>query len=843
MSKADELDHISNLIVAWIAKIRLNNAFSYTDINKIAEGFSAKLLNLIYGYQLKDLNKEKRDFPALDLGEYSETPIGFQITSISKPEKINKTLRKAISKDLHHRFHGGIKFLILNDREIVFGAKTNPALILGTFNKDTDILYPKDLIAAIETIYDDDKFDQFKKIKELIYREINPLASLIPSEISSELKVLREAVLKITSSPPNIPKYLTNTVNPSARLVIGREKALTKLDEILTGFDSCLLVNAYGGMGKSTLINKYVHSRAESFNRILYIELKIDFEVQRLTEQRALDLLYEAFVFEPVLQRNLGLDLDGLKLGDAFMMIINKLANIDSFNNLLVIDNVPFAIQRIKKYLPPSGRWKVLAASRKKMADWKPFNLPPLTLTHAKNLFKLHYGPTADHAALREIIAYLQHHTFAIILFASSARQNGWALPVLLQKLGQLNQHDEALPPVETSYSYEPLNAIQHLVNLFLVDELAMMQQDMSIKAGISQILLYFSVLPSVALDYTLLFKWSRMHTEISEREFIYMLNRLADSGWLTRITDESRTSFICHSVVQLAIQAQLKPDSNNCQGLIKSLIEATDVKEFEGEHGYFKKELLTYAESVFNAIYRGTENLVPEDKYLANLGDNIGWIAIDMGDPAKSLYYRSKDVAIKEKVLDPDDEHLGSSYSNLGLVYRHLEEYDKSIDLYDKCILMFTSTGRYIHKELANAYGNKSYVYLRLKKFDLMLEFILNSHQIRLKLFDEDSLPLAQSFHNVGECYRMVKNYPEALTNLLKAKDMREAKLKLAEPMHPDLATSYNNLALLHRDMGDLETAKTYIADALIIREYLYDDKHPYLIACRASYKEIWGL
>ena len=51
-----------------ITEIRLENAISYLDINKVSEGFAIRLLNLLYGYELEALNKIAEKYLGLDLG-------------------------------------------------------------------------------------------------------------------------------------------------------------------------------------------------------------------------------------------------------------------------------------------------------------------------------------------------------------------------------------------------------------------------------------------------------------------------------------------------------------------------------------------------------------------------------------------------------------------------------------------------------------------------------------------------------------------------------------------------------------------------------------------------------
>ena len=77
--------------------IQYDNAAGLFDINKHCENFYCGLLNLIYGYQLKNANIEKKNFDSVDLID-DISGVYFQVTSNRKSEKIKDTIDKFIKK-------------------------------------------------------------------------------------------------------------------------------------------------------------------------------------------------------------------------------------------------------------------------------------------------------------------------------------------------------------------------------------------------------------------------------------------------------------------------------------------------------------------------------------------------------------------------------------------------------------------------------------------------------------------------------------------------------------------------------------------------------------------------
>lgn len=195
MAKESDLKRVLDLLSVWIVRIRANNAILLFDINKIAESFCLKLLNLLYGLHLKDLNLEKANFPGLDLGDQVASKIACQITSRTDTDKVISTLRTVIKKEYHKTFTGGIKFLILSDGGKIVFPRIDPKSILSTFKPDDDILYIDDIIKEIKKAFDSDEI-LFLKIKELVESDISIDEKLVENEPSPELLNLVKSIQK-----------------------------------------------------------------------------------------------------------------------------------------------------------------------------------------------------------------------------------------------------------------------------------------------------------------------------------------------------------------------------------------------------------------------------------------------------------------------------------------------------------------------------------------------------------------------------------------------------------------------------------------------------------------------
>ncbi|MBD3905410.1 SMEK domain-containing protein [Chryseobacterium sp. Ch-15] len=237
-------------ISKWVTEIVLSNASGYFDINRISEGIALKLLNLVFDYELIDLNLERINYPGIDLGDYEVSKLAFQVTSQSTNAKILSSLRSFRKENYKEQFPNGVKFFIINN------TKKSKKYIKGfedfsdIFNPKTDIVYPQDLVEIIKNIYhrDEVRFAEIRKflIKEFGENEESEREELISFENSGEKISFYN---KIFSS-----KHEINNANFVSFVckINGEESSTEDLEKLLDGSNGLFLVGP-SGCGKSIL--------------------------------------------------------------------------------------------------------------------------------------------------------------------------------------------------------------------------------------------------------------------------------------------------------------------------------------------------------------------------------------------------------------------------------------------------------------------------------------------------------------------------------------------------------------------------------------------------------------
>jgi hypothetical protein len=214
-----ELENILVLLRSWLTEIQFNTKLDFYDINKISEGLSEKLLNAIFGYELTDLNKRKKNFPGIDLGDETKNKIAFQITSRIDFQKFKENIETFVKKDISDKcladtFTNGIKFLVITNKEIKTGktGKTDLTAIYPKFDFNRDIMKVEDLLPHISELYCNERA-RFNLVKEILEDQFSSTKSKF------ELKFYYGDKAKFTStiSDLNIPDITESNLYNSKR--------------------------------------------------------------------------------------------------------------------------------------------------------------------------------------------------------------------------------------------------------------------------------------------------------------------------------------------------------------------------------------------------------------------------------------------------------------------------------------------------------------------------------------------------------------------------------------------------------------------------------------------------
>ena len=135
------------------------------DINIVAEQFVAGLLNIKNEWDLKNLNSNYANFPAVDLGD-STNRVAVQVTSTKTSDKISHTLDFANKHNLGSQFDSIIVFIITKKQKKYKAIKVPQGM---TFNWKTNIWDWDDIIMDLGNL----SIQRLKTLSDFIDAEVD----------------------------------------------------------------------------------------------------------------------------------------------------------------------------------------------------------------------------------------------------------------------------------------------------------------------------------------------------------------------------------------------------------------------------------------------------------------------------------------------------------------------------------------------------------------------------------------------------------------------------------------------------------------------------------------------
>jgi signal transduction histidine kinase len=239
-------------------------------------------------------------------------------------------------------------------------------------------------------------------------------------------------------------------------------------------------------------------------------------------------------------------------------------------------------------------------------------------------------------------------------------------------------------------------------------------------------------------------------------------------------------------------------------------------------------------------------EALISSDTTLSIIYGELFWNFTLQSELDSALKYANLEKSTAEKIKW--EKGIAQGHNDIGIIYYYLTKYDKALmhynlslesrrkmndlygigALYNKIGLIHQEKGKYsefvytqlealrIFKTLkdtmnyAKTLNNLADAYFQLRDYETAKKTYREAIKLRLLINDKEGL--AASYLNLGNCY---SNSEEALVILNKALD-------LLLDLNLTLETGYahHNIAINHKQLGNLEKALIHINEAIKIKE-----------------------
>ena len=198
MNKEVYLKNIAENLALLSREVSILNAVNLYDINIIAEDFFPGLLNLIYGYELKNANHLEKNAPAIDL-IYQKNRIAVQVTSDNSSTKIKHTIEEFNKSQAYHLYDRLVVLILTQKKKYSSNFDTQG---LFSFEKARDIWDVEKLIkdireletAQIKNVSDylsEELYNKYYSVRETQAGEVDTIIDLI-EYISQHRKVNKD---------------------------------------------------------------------------------------------------------------------------------------------------------------------------------------------------------------------------------------------------------------------------------------------------------------------------------------------------------------------------------------------------------------------------------------------------------------------------------------------------------------------------------------------------------------------------------------------------------------------------------------------------------------------------
>lgn len=183
---------------------------------------------------------------------------------------------------------------------------------------------------------------------------------------------------------------------------------------------------------------------------------------------------------------------------------------------------------------------------------------------------------------------------------------------------------------------------------------------------------------------------------------------------------------------------------------------------------------------------------------------------------------------ALKLEEKEKNISGIARAKGLLAIVYKKTRNYDKAKRLYQECLVLQKQN----KKKIASIYNNIALLYKDKNESEKALLYYYKSIDLRDSI--QDKKGLITSYKNIGSFYIAQKKYQKALTELEKG---RELAVELQDSIQ--LSSILLNMGTSYNYMGELDSARSYFNQSLIIKEKLNDHNRGVIYNNIGSIKE----
>ena len=209
LNKEIYLKEVAKSLALLSNEVTILNAINLYDINIVAEDFFPGLLNLIYGYQLKNANDLEKNAPAIDL--YDEVnKIAIQVTSDSSSKKIYHTIEEFNKNKSYINYDRLVVLILTQKKKYTTAFDTDGNFV---FDKAKDIWDVEDLMKDVRKL----DTEQIKEISNYLSKELCDKYYAVKATQASEIDTIID-LIEYISKHRKVKKSRETKIDPEYKI-------------------------------------------------------------------------------------------------------------------------------------------------------------------------------------------------------------------------------------------------------------------------------------------------------------------------------------------------------------------------------------------------------------------------------------------------------------------------------------------------------------------------------------------------------------------------------------------------------------------------------------------------
>lgn len=230
----------------------------------------------------------------------------------------------------------------------------------------------------------------------------------------------------------------------------------------------------------------------------------------------------------------------------------------------------------------------------------------------------------------------------------------------------------------------------------------------------------------------------------------------------------------------------------------------------------------------------------------LATVLHNLGNLYVNLSQFEDAEQHYQQALRITVASVGEDHPQVASTREALGWFYFGRCKYDMAREEFERALRIRRQRGSE-NLGLAATLDGLGALAQERRDFPQAADYYQQALELRQRYLANDHPEIAVGLKNVGVALHWMQRYEEARPYYQEALRIREAKFGPPHPLHPSVAESLDDLAGLHQNLQEYETSESLYQQALRIREQIHATElsHPEVAISKQNLGllyEAWG-